>query len=204
MYSSLPHFVLGFHGCDRKIGEDILSGTIPQKKSVNTYDWLGHGYYFWENNPGRAIQYAKELKNNPKRSKEVINEPFVIGAVIDLGYCLNLLEEHSLQTLKFAFNLLEDSTMLSEKPLPVNKKLVAGQPLLRDLDCAVIETLHQCRGNSGLKAFDSVRGMFAEGEELYPGAGFQEQSHIQICVCNPNCIKGYFRVRKSDGTFSIP
>ncbi|MDA3926926.1 MAG: hypothetical protein PF904_19795 [Kiritimatiellae bacterium] len=75
---------------------------------------------------------------------------------------------------------------------------------MRDLDCAVIETLHQYRKASDFKAFDSVRGMFAEGKELYPDAGFQGQSHIQICVCNPNCIKGYFRVRASDGTFSIP
>jgi hypothetical protein len=134
----------------------------------------------------------------------VIKDTFVVGAVIDLGYCLNLLEEHSLQTLKSAYMLLEETARVYGKPLPINKKLVAGQPLLRDLDCAVIETLHKCRGKSGLKAFDSVRGMFAEGEKLYPSAGFQEQSHFQICVCNPNCIKGYFRVRKSDGTFSIP
>lgn len=36
--------------------------------------------------------------------------------------------------------------------------------------------------------------MFTEGKPLYPGAGFHEKSHIQICVRNPNCIKGYFRI----------
>lgn len=203
MYSSLPNFILGFHGCDRKVGEAILSGMVAQVKSVNIYDWLGHGYYFWENNPERAIQYAEEMNSNPSRTKGMVYEPFVIGAVIDLGHCLNLLEGKSLLLLKSSYQLLKDATSLSEKPLPVNK-LVDGQPLLRDLDCAVIETLHQCRKKSELKGFDSVRGMFAEGKELYPGAGFQEQSHIQICVCNPNCIKGYFRVRDSDGTFLVP
>ncbi len=203
MYSSLPHFVLGFHGCDHKVGEAILSGAVAQVKSVNTYDWLGHGYYFWENNPERAIQYAKEMNSNPSRTKGMVDEPFVIGAVIDLGHCLNLLEGKSLLLLKSAYELLGELADLSGKPLPVNK-LVKGQPLLRDLDCAVIETLHRYRKASGFEAFDSVRGMFAEGKELYPGAGFQEQSHIQICVCNPNCIKGYFRVRDSDGTFLVP
>ena len=203
MYSSLPHFVLGFHGCDRKVGEDILSGAVPQEKSVNTYDWLGHGYYFWENNPERATQYAEELKNNPRRSIGKIKEPFVIGAVIDLGHCLNLLEGKSLQVLKSAYELLAELACMSEKPLPVNK-LVGGQPLLRDLDCLVIETLHQYRKKSKLKDFDSVRGMFAEGSELYPDAGFHEKSHIQICICNPNCIKGYFRVRNSEGTVPVP
>ena len=203
MYSSLPHFVLGFHGCDRQIGEAILSGTAPQAKSVNTYDWLGHGYYFWENNTERAIRHAEEMKNKPRRTKGKIEDPFVIGAVIDLGHCLNLIESKSLQVLKSAYDLLEELASVSGKPLPANK-LVDGQPLLRDLDCAVIETLHQYRKANGMDAFDSVRGMFAEGNVLYPGAGFQEQSHIQICVCNPNCIKGYFRVRDSDGTYPIP
>jgi len=203
MYSSLPHFVLGFHSCDRKVGEAILSGAVAQEKSVNTYDWLGHGYYFWENNPERAIQYAEDIKSNPSRMTGMVKEPFVIGAVIDLGLCLNLIEGKSLQVLKSAYELLEEFTRVSGKTLPLNK-LVNGQPLLRDLDCAVIETLHQYRKASDFKAFDSVRGMFVEENKLYPGAGFQEQSHIQICVCNPNCIKGYFRVRDFDGTFPMP
>ena len=143
------------------------------------------------------------MKNKPRRTKGKIEDPFVIGAVIDLGHCLNLIESKSLQVLKSAYDLLEELASVSGKPLPANK-LVDGQPLLRDLDCAVIETLHQYRKANGMDAFDSVRGMFAEGNVLYPGAGFQEQSHIQICVCNPNCIKGYFRVRDSDGTYPIP
>ena len=44
-----------------------------------------------------------------------------------------------------------------------------------------------------IPSFDSVRCAFWEGEELYPGAGFKEKNHIQICVRNHNCIKGYFR-----------
>ncbi len=203
MYSSLPHFVLGFHGCDQAIGEAVLSGKIPQAQSVNTYDWLGHGYYFWENNPTRAIRYAEEMRDNPKWTKGKIATPFVIGAVIDLGHSLNLLESESLQILKSAYELLKETTRVSGTPLPVNKQ-IGGQPLLRNLDCAVIEALHQYRKVKGLSAFDSVRGMFAEGPELYPGAGFQDQSHIQICVRNPNCIKGYFRVRSSDNIWPVP
>jgi len=48
---------LGFHGCDRKVGEKILAG--PQKHlkvSTNPYDWLGSGAYFWENDPARALR----------------------------------------------------------------------------------------------------------------------------------------------------
>jgi hypothetical protein len=38
--------VLGFHGCDQKIGERILGGKEPHLlPSEKKYDWLGHGIY---------------------------------------------------------------------------------------------------------------------------------------------------------------
>lgn len=60
-------------------------------------------------------------------------------------------------------------------------------------DRAVIEYMHRTRVKADLKPYDSVRGVFWEGSELYPSAGFKEKSHVQLCVRNPNCIKGYFR-----------
>ena len=54
MYEVLPSFVLGFHGCDRSVGENVLSGKTRLRKSSNDYDWLGNGIYFWENNPQRG------------------------------------------------------------------------------------------------------------------------------------------------------
>jgi hypothetical protein len=51
-------------------------------------------------------------------------------------------------------------------------------------------------GYSELKLFDSARGVFTEGGPAYPGAGILEKSHIQICIRNSNCIKGFFLPRK--------
>ncbi len=51
------------------------------------------------------------------------------------------------------------------------------------------------------RRFDSVRGMFIEGEELYHGAGFRAKDHIEIAVRNPNCIKGYFLPKKLNNTY---
>ena len=45
---------------------------------------------------------------------------------------------------------------------------------------------------------------FWEGHSLYPNAGFAEKNHIQICVCNPNCIKGYFLPRGIDTAYPNP
>lgn len=195
MYSVLPSFVLGFHGCDEKIGENILSGKSHLQPSINKYDWLGHGIYFWENNPERALEYAKLLKTHPERSRRKIENPFVIGAVIDLGHCLNLTESKSTNILKEGYELLVNTCRESETPLPQNKGLH------RNLDCAVINAIHKAYGSS---AFDSVRGLFIEGEKIYPEAGFFKESHIQICVRNPNCIKGYFRVINPNPDYQIP
>jgi len=198
MYSVLPSFVLGFHGCDEKIGESVLSGKSRLLSSENSYDWLGHGIYFWENNPERAFEYTKLLKSHPERSSRKVENPFVIGAVIDLGHCLNLTESKSINVLKEGYDLLTAGCKESKTPLPQNKGL------LRNLDCAVINAIHEVYKSSDEPSFDSVRGLFIEGSKVYPNAGFFEESHIQICVRNPNCIKGYFRVINPDHNYQIP
>jgi hypothetical protein len=198
MYSTLPNFVLGFHGCDKNVGESVLSGKSKLKPSENSYDWLGHGIYFWENNPKRALDYANLIKSNPERGKSKINAPFVIGAIIDLGRCLNLMETKSIEILAQGYNSLIESCQKAQFPPPQN------HGLLKHLDCAVINTIHKFYEKEQKPPFDSVRGLFLEGEKVYTGAGFFKESHIQICVRNPNCIKGYFRVIEPDANFLIP
>ena len=198
MYSVLPSFVLGFHGCDRATGENILAGKAKLQTSNNDYDWLGSGIYFWENNPQRALNYANNIKDNSYRGKTIINEPFVIGAIIDLGHCLNLTETKSIDILKQGYDILVGTCNKANFPLPSNKHL------LRHLDCAVINTIHQFNKDKNNPQFDSVRGLFLEGDKIYDGAGFLKETHIQICVRNPNCIKGYFRIIESDENFPIP
>ena len=67
----------------------------------------------------------------------------------------------------------------------------------------MIELLHEKNRKAGYN-FDTVRGLFFEGDDLYPNAGFKAKNHIQICVRNPNCIKGYFLPRSSDSQHAIP
>ena len=200
MYSTHPGLVLGFHGCDESIVQKVLTGEEPLKRSVNNYDWLGHGIYFWENSASRAIEFATHLQKYSNHSKEKITKPAVIGAVINLGYCLDLLDFDNLQLLKRSFQMMRKLSKSSD--FPQNKSIGGiGDLLLRELDCAVIETLHTMKEDSHQLPFDFVRGVFFEGEELYPNAGFRDKDHIQICVRNPNCIKGFFMPRKLDGDY---
>ena len=159
------------------------------KKSENDYDWLGHGIYFWENNHERALQFAVELRDNPKSS---VKDPVVLGAVIDLGECLDLLDSKFLKEIKISYDLLCDSYKSYGLTLPKNIKTPSGELLVRKLDCAVIQTTHTLNVSAGGKDYDSVRGVFMEGDDLYENAGFRDKNHIQIAIRNHNCIKGFF------------
>lgn len=192
LYESQASFIIGFHGCDKSVGEAILSGKVSHlKPSTNDYDWLGHGIYFWEGNPQRALDFATQRAGGEKNSKGSINEPFVLGAIIDLKHCLDLLDSSGLQQVADSFSLLKKTFDALGLVLPENK---GGEDLTRRyLDCAVIDSLHQYRKDEELEPYDSVRAAFFEGTELYENAGFRRKNHIQICVLNNACIKGYFR-----------
>ncbi|GHV23638.1 hypothetical protein FACS189428_7390 [Clostridia bacterium] len=110
----------------------------------------------------------------------------------ELGYCLDFMESKYLEMLKPAYNYVKNNFSSMMPDIPKNRKDLSGDYLLRDRDCTVIETLHLLRIDNHQTPFDSVRGVFWEGEDLYPGAGMKEKNHIQICVRNINCIKAFF------------
>jgi len=181
-----PFQITGFHSCDREVGLRILNGEDQLIASDNTWDWLGPGVYFWEQNPGRALEYAIEVATKKQKNKKLIKTPFVIGAIIELGHCLNLLEPNSINIVKDAHNSLEKLSALSGDPMPVNKGAN------RQLDCAVIKSVHESNRRQGFKVYDTIRCAFLEGKEIYPGSNFTDRLHIEICVINTELIKGYF------------
>ncbi len=185
-------WVLGYHGCDRKVGERVLAGDDVLRPSRNDWDWLGTGIYFWENNPGRALDWAKYIKSHQSLFKTAVNEPFALGAVIDLGDCLDLLEAESIRVVKEAHEELKQHLRELGAPTPVNRG--AGPDwVIRTLDCAVINYVHDLRKQQEEGPFDSVRAAFVEGESLYENAGFKRRTHIQLCVRRESQIVGYFR-----------
>lgn len=188
VYEYQPSFVLGFHGCDKSIGEAILRGKEPHLKfSEKAYDWLGSGIYFWEGNPARAMDWAEQRKKEKR-----IKQPFVLGAIIDLKHCLDLFDHNGLSEVKAAYDELNAIFKLARTALPVNVGQTPDKAG-RKLDCMVMNYLHEYREGQGESDYDSIRGPFLEGIELYSGSGFRADNHIQLCVRNTECIKGYFR-----------
>lgn len=181
-------FVLGYHGCDENIGEQLLLNQ-DFHLSQNDYDWLGEGVYFWEANPLRGLQFAQEVAiREPKRMKK----PFVIGAILDLGYCLDLTSSAGLKMVKETYSALQEAYQAAGLPLPANLPEQFRHPL----DCAVINYLHKIRASNKQPSIDSIKAIFQEPPSLYPGSAFMEKNHIQIAVRNLDCIKGVFRVPK--------
>ncbi|MEY4978454.1 MAG: hypothetical protein RLZZ352_724 [Pseudomonadota bacterium] len=188
LYRWQPSFVLGFHGTDKSVVDAVVSSPDKGlKKSDSATEWLGHGVYFWENDPARALDWAANGKTKGK-----VTEPSVVGAIIDLGYCLDLTTISGLEEVKQSFEMLREAYERAGIDMPVN---VGGKDRLRrELDCAVIQALHQYRNEQGLAPYESVRAPFPEAEDLYRHSGFRAKNHIQVCVINTaRCIKGYFK-----------
>ena len=186
MRTTLPQFVLGYHGCDISLVKQLLNAETKLKFSKNAYDWLGFGIYFWENAPFRAMDWAIECSKNPSITKGKIKTPAVIGAVIDLGNCLNLTDIKHQNVIQSAYNGIVDLCEKHSKKLPENTEKS------RKLDCSVINAAIELNKEQGYPEFDSIRSPYFEGEPIYPGAYFMNKTHIQICIRNPECIKGYF------------
>ncbi|MES1160171.1 MAG: hypothetical protein ABUM51_05415, partial [Bacteroidota bacterium] len=115
MYPAKPGLLIGFHGCEEAIRDDIIFGNRPLKVSENGHDWLGIGAYFWENNYERALDFAQ---NPPGRKKFKI--PSVLGAVIDLQFCLDLLDTTYIRKVKSSYDTLAFSAEMLGQELPVN------------------------------------------------------------------------------------
>ena len=205
MYSSRPNLMIGFHGCEESVRDGLVNKPDHVKKSQEVFDWLGHGFYIWENNYERALTWAKD-----KHARGKIKSPAVVGVVYQLDYCLDFTDSSFTGIISDYYELMKKDFLLADKKLPENKDLPKDHfhdKILRELDCAVIEYLHLQieekinrdiaeKKFSELQRFDSARGIFIEGGTAFEGAGSQLKNHIQICIRNLNCIKRFFIPRK--------
>jgi hypothetical protein len=174
LYSSKPSYVFGFHGLDKTIGKQVLNGETELRHSENSYDWLGHGVYFWENNLERAWQYAEQAS---KRKDSKIRKPFVLGAIIDLGNCLDLLDQRYLDFLFMAYRELKFALEEQGKELPVNASFSANDFDFkkRELDCAVIRYAIELAKTNGYVAEDN--SFYLSNEEFLEGLNENKEDY---------------------------
>jgi hypothetical protein len=168
--------VLGYHGCAPAFADALIRGetTIDAwRSSENPYDWLGSGIYFWEFAPERARDWS--------------SAGGVVGAVIQLGTCLDLTDVEYTKLLAVAYDGLGQSFESYGERLPAN------QGKRRELDCLVVnEVVESAWHDDGLQ-FQTVRAPFLEGPPAFPGSAIRKDSHIQVVVRDRACILGVFR-----------
>jgi len=178
--------VIAYHGCDAATAEHLLRGE-PFKKSQNDYDWLGEGIYFWEYGADRALKFAQDQQRRKK-----VQTPAIVGALIQLGRCFDLMDTRFTDELPLAFDMLKKLHETQQRALPEN----AGQTpdkLLRHRDCALLNFYLSWLVENRGDLYDTVRCGFVEGPPAFEGSGIRHRSHVQIAVRNPACVVGIFR-----------
>jgi hypothetical protein len=186
--------ILAYHGCSLETAQKLLGGS-PFQPSVQDYDWLGSGIYFWENDILRAYHWATEPRLN-------FDHPSVVGAAIELGNCLDLTTQYGISAVKLAYDKFIITSKSDGVPIPANvdpANYPGRDKILRRLDCAVMNYLYEIaeteqESDPQSQPYATVRAMFPEGTEPYPGAGFRDKTHIQVCVRDPEQILGVFRI----------
>ncbi len=180
--------VIGYHGCDESVVPDVLLKGNKLKQSQNDYDWLGRGIYFWEHGSQRACEWAQNSR--------AIQRPALIGALINLGNCFDLLDTTHTQLLAELFPLYRQTCEETGSPLPVNlpaKRGIAEDLALRHLDCAVLNWCLDYLEKAEKQRYHTVRCLFSEGTPVFEGSKILAKSHVQIAVRDETAIVGYFK-----------
>ncbi len=176
----MPHFedyhrtVIGYHGTKRSIALEIVQRNRNFKFSRNKDDWLGHGIYFWEHAPQQAWWWAERRRRRHKWDEDVA----VLGSMIRLGFCFDLLDPVNIKHLE---DIFEDYKRVQEATglaLPTNVRNH------KRLDCAVFQYAYAAFEATGEKV-DSSRAVYVpigKGKRIWHGSWISREAHIQICV----------------------
>lgn len=162
--------VRGYHATNATTAHKLLTEGADWEPSSNGYDWLGSGIYFWQDDVQRAWEFGCEGRRGWPPSETVVLE-----ADIELGNCLDLIGRQYMKMLKQVFDHFENEM---GSALPNN---TSGR---HARDCLVVDRVAE----HWMGRADTVRGVFIEGDEVYPGSVFRTHQHVQIAVRNPDCI----------------
>jgi hypothetical protein len=190
-----PLVVRGYHGTTLPRATKIVHDRRLDM-SVNAYDWLGNGIYFWEAAPHRAWLWALY------RARQTGDLPAVVSAFVTLRQCLNLLDVAGWKHVRAGSARYALEQALKGRPMPVQRapsyldpadrqqRHHLGDPAtgplnLNFLDHAVMEAaVAEAERVTGIDVL-CVRAPFLEGQQLYPSSHYFDRNHVQIAVRDP-------------------
>ncbi len=185
-FSDYHRTVIGYHGTTTEAAVRLVDGD-DFAPSDQDNEWFGRGIYFWEHAYQQAWWWAK------RRGAE---SPAVVGAVIRLGYCFDLLDTGNIAILRGFHTKMVTNLEAAGKRIPTNVRS------RRDLDCAVFNYLY-AEFAAVERELDTARAVYvpaSTAKRIYPGSWISEETHIQICVRNPKSILAVWHVRE-DGRY---
>ncbi len=181
---TMPTEVIAYHGTSGKSAERILAEGFVA--SVNRYDWLGDGSYFFQDVPGfphTAHEHAWSWAG-----KQHVRDPAVISAKIELLDCLDLLDLGWSSRLRLLHDELSDRARMMGIQLP---NQAGGN---HGLDRMLINYAARVLADCG-KPVRSVRGCFGEDTRAaFPGSSLFDLTHVQIAVRDAGVVASVERV----------
>lgn len=163
--------VIGFHGTNLDAAARIVVGDV--EFSTQSYDWLGDGFYLWQDSPWRAREWAESRHGQ---------DAAVVAVRVDLAGCLDLLNPKWQALLRDADAQLVLECLAEGRVVPTNTP--SGN---RARDCATINWYCERASESGLLV-RSVRAVFEEGEPIFEASAIRTRSHVQIAVRDVTAI----------------
>lgn len=176
--------IVGYHGTRLSIAREIVNRRRVFKFSRNRDDWLGHGIYFWEYAPQQAYWWAERRKR-----RHNWNEPIaILGSMIRLGFCLDLLDPYNVKYLKDIYEEYRATETAAGRAVPENANHY------KYLDCAIFQYAYAAiESAEEFQAVDSARAVYVptgEDKRIWTRSWISRGAHIQVCVRNPACILG--------------
>jgi hypothetical protein len=191
-YADYHRTIVGYHGTKRETARRIIQGEADFDPSENDDDWLGHGVYFWEYAPQQAWLWA----NQRRRSQGWDDEIAVVGSMIRLGVCFDLLDPENVKDLGLLYQAFLRASRESNLRPPTN---VRSKKIL---NCRVFNFTYEWYLDAR-PAIDTFRTVFVpttKTDRIWKGIGINAHAHIQVCVRNPDCILGTWLVKPVGGT----
>lgn len=186
-YFDYNRTVIGFHGTSIDSANRLVNGESFDDSDKDD-EWFGKGVYFWEYAPKQAWWWARSYKGE--------DQPAVVGAIIRLGNCLDLLDPMNIKAVQDVRETMLEMMQQSGLVIPVNVRSKRRQ------DCAVFNYFFH-EAAEAKKPIDSARAVYVPTGKLkraWEGSWINEESHIQISVRNQKNILAVWHVRE-DGRY---
>ena len=166
-FSDYHRTVIGYHGTRVKTADRLVAGEAFDPSDEED-EWFGKGIYFWEHAFQQAWWWARRRHHSsrlPLLSIGTLNiawwwarrrhhsSPAVIGAIIRLGYCFDLVDTGNVNLLRLFHDKMIAQWRVENLGIPRNVRSH------RMLDCAVFNYMYD-EFLEARKLLDTARAVF--------------------------------------------